>query len=621
MTAEVFVFLGEFGYELLDWQGRLRRYARTRTGGGALICAGRPGVDALYEFADAYLDVSACAAWQASTSIQMTAMLNPRDYRDPANAAHLDTLKAEVAALVTDRIGGDHRLYFSCDRHRLGDVALGSGTAWIDTQIYDLLAHWENDYALIDAPEDTADTVLERAGVDPSEPFVLAQFREREGARPGTDLEIAPFLKALRGVAPVRFIEFSSSRAQDSHSRTPDDADVSPIPVQNLAEQGAVIRRAAHCVFFSTGDIGTHFYLPPFFDRDVTAVAPAACFALGTSPIELWNEAVFPGCGRIRPEPVGAASPAFTAAAVTERLVHEAAWRVWLDGLQGMSGEETRLLWPNTPISRDIQNRIKARVGAADVEAHDPRSRPARIIAQLERAVSRTALCAEFGLLDLACGDGIILALIKRAFPNAHVFGLDCNTGSFPDHDRVRANGVRLYKGWLQHLSRRALARPFDVVMMLNTYRDWKAAQLGPEDRDLPTEIDDFLRRHARHAVLTLTPAQQREFEADGWTTEPLGGGEDDSLMVFMTNSRLDKRPGGPIPAVARRCTGTVDTIVHQLQHAPGGFADSASAIVSDIQARLNDGQSRATRASLKEWYATRKKRIEPWLDAGIGER
>ena len=52
----VFVFVGEFGYELLNWQGVIRKFRRLNPN-VRVICASRGNVQPLYENAE-YVDIS-----------------------------------------------------------------------------------------------------------------------------------------------------------------------------------------------------------------------------------------------------------------------------------------------------------------------------------------------------------------------------------------------------------------------------------------------------------------------------------------------------------------------------------------------------------------------------------
>ena len=47
----VFVFLGEFGYELFNWQGVIRKFSRLVAPGDKIICCSRAHLHLLYDTA------------------------------------------------------------------------------------------------------------------------------------------------------------------------------------------------------------------------------------------------------------------------------------------------------------------------------------------------------------------------------------------------------------------------------------------------------------------------------------------------------------------------------------------------------------------------------------------
>ena len=60
----VFIFTGEFGYELLSWNGVVRKwYHENYKEGDTVIIASRPGLDLIYEMADYYIDLSEIDAY------------------------------------------------------------------------------------------------------------------------------------------------------------------------------------------------------------------------------------------------------------------------------------------------------------------------------------------------------------------------------------------------------------------------------------------------------------------------------------------------------------------------------------------------------------------------------
>ena len=66
MLNYVFIFLGEFGYELLNWQGAIRKFHQENPDIN-IICVGRRGTDILYPYAT-YIPLSHIPCYQNSIS-------------------------------------------------------------------------------------------------------------------------------------------------------------------------------------------------------------------------------------------------------------------------------------------------------------------------------------------------------------------------------------------------------------------------------------------------------------------------------------------------------------------------------------------------------------------------
>jgi hypothetical protein len=195
-------------------------------------------------------------------------------------------------------------------------------------------------------------------------------------------------------------------------------------------------------------------------------------------------------------------------------------------------------LWPRTPVGpTDLQEVITRRVGASDYDTGDPRSRSSLVIGKLRDLQENEQLGDDFTLLDIACGDAVVLWEVKKAFPRSRCHGLDCNVGLFATHAPAKEEGVRLHPGYLQHLFAHALpeGRRFDVTVMLNTYRGWESADLREEEQDLPRRADEWLAGSSRFVIVTATTGQIVRLRREGWRVEDLGKGEDESTMICMT--------------------------------------------------------------------------------------
>jgi hypothetical protein len=191
-------------------------------------------------------------------------------------------------------------------------------------------------------------------------------------------------------------------------------------------------------------------------------------------------------------------------------------------------------LWPRTPIGNDHQDKILQRVGISDYEVHNRHSRSSKIIRQIEILIKTRLIKEDFSILDIACGDAIILWQIKKMFPKANCYGIDCNKGKFSTHSVVQSDGVQLFNVFIQHLFASPLEIPFDLALMLNTYRGWDSAELRENERNLPDLVDRWFEKNALYTILTAT-ATQMKYLRDNFEISNLGKGEDDSTMICIS--------------------------------------------------------------------------------------
>jgi len=138
-------------------------------------------------------------------------------------------------------------------------------------------------------------------------------------------------------------------------------------------------------------------------------------------------------------------------------------------------------------------------------------------------------------------GDAIVLWQVKKAFPQAQCYGIDCNIGQFGTHEMVEREGVELFNGFIQHLFVSEPIVPFDLVLMLNTYRGWESADLREHERDLPLLADAWLAKNVRYTIVTATDLQIRTWRQVAFVVARLGKGEDNSTMVCVSKSPLPR--------------------------------------------------------------------------------
>ena len=200
---------------------------------------------------------------------------------------------------------------------------------------------------------------------------------------------------------------------------------------------------------------------------------------------------------------------------------------------------ERYYLWPRTPIRDTLQEEVTQRVGASDFDLSQEHSRPSQIIKFISKLLSERLIGEYFSILDLPCGDAVVLWQIKKTFRFANCYGLDCNKGVYKTHETIQREGVFLYRAFLQHLFSSDPPEPFDLVVMLNTYRGWKYAALRQHEQNVPELANRWFGKNARFTVLTATDAQVDHLLNLGFLTAQLGKGEDDSKMICISTSCL----------------------------------------------------------------------------------
>jgi len=192
-------------------------------------------------------------------------------------------------------------------------------------------------------------------------------------------------------------------------------------------------------------------------------------------------------------------------------------------------------LWPRTPIA-NLQAEAWQRVGVSDWRADDERSRPAQVLRVLEDLTYNRLISEQFSYLDICCGDGVILWHVRRTYPFATVCGVDL--ADQDTHVLVQESGVKVFRIAIQRLFKTTGPR-FDVVTMFNTYRGWTSADLREDEKWLVDAVDEWLRRNARFAILTVgrSDVGRRQVETlkgrGFWVTE-VGTAEDRSTMILV---------------------------------------------------------------------------------------
>lgn len=537
-----FCFLGEFGYELFNWQGLVRKFALNRNPDDKIVVCGRKGLDIWYENADLFVDISLEQVYRGSIASMYTAHRDddyPYDFEDELKAS----LDEFITTKISERYGKDEniRFIFSCDKNMIDDIKFGP---WEETlSIYEGNGYTQNKYKKI-SPNlmKVKKGIEDKLGFSLDQPYILVQKRTREIViRSKSYIEETPILDALGTIAPVILLDFDTGRLNDSKSKFSNDLDINFYKCDSAHDQAVLIANADACVFLTEGDFGSHIYIPPFMGKDVFAIAPRDIYEIGTTPIDFWNKKIFCFGGQIIPyESEALANPKKLKEFVTFLSKRISALRLFLKVEENSKNMDCSALylWPRTPKTPNHQDKIFERVGARDYDVENPLSRSNSIIRHIRRLVHEGKLSRQFVLADLCGGDAVVGLEIKKAFPESEIIVQDCMKDTFDTHVIAKSVGTRIYGGYLQEIVKHNFDCPIDFVMMLNTYRGWANADLHENEQDLPSLVDDWMDRNAQFIIVTATLAQIMDLKKKGRNLKIIGKGEDDSHMICIKTSR-----------------------------------------------------------------------------------
>ena len=119
-----FVFLGEFGYELFNWQGLVRKFKSVCDPEDIIIIGGRTGMDIWYPYTDIFIDISEVPLYKASRADCYIAY----DINNPCPES-IDEIKAAIQSYITEKLEpfrlGRIEFIFSSDLNLINGVHFG----------------------------------------------------------------------------------------------------------------------------------------------------------------------------------------------------------------------------------------------------------------------------------------------------------------------------------------------------------------------------------------------------------------------------------------------------------------------------------------------------------------
>jgi hypothetical protein len=305
----IFTFLGEFGYELLNWQGVVRKFAGTLSAADQIVCCSRARLHPLYDAAAQYIDISDVPLFRRSVACGYYAFApGSRRFSRLYDWRLRRQLRQHIASQLSGRLkGAPSRFVFSSMRTELNGCRFGCeparyGRPGSNADIYEGLAVGNNVFRKIVPDLGVRGAIEQSLGWSLEAPYVLCQTRQRSIVQRSTErVHVESLLPLLAERLNVVLLSFRTGRQDDSYSGFDQLPNMAHYAASSFLEQACLIHFAHRCLFFTEGDFGSHIYVPPFLGKDVYAVAPKSVYELGTTPIEFWNRNVFRFGGVIRP--------------------------------------------------------------------------------------------------------------------------------------------------------------------------------------------------------------------------------------------------------------------------------------------------------------------------------
>ena len=314
----IFTFLGEFGYEMFNWQGVIRKWVQLyKQPNDRVIICGRKVLQSVYEYADEDYEISNIESYRKSTAGIYIAVLELEFGYDQEGCSELnrkcvDDIKMDVQNMVMSRTMLDYpKWIWSSDPQYLKDCAFGKigpqqGGIYSQKRTpWSYLNLNNNRYAPIEIQQldGHKENIEKELGFDLEDDYILCQSAKRDSFMTTKSKETIDHENVISELSEHRrvvYLNFDTGREGDSKSTEPLD-NVHQYKCDGFDEQGCLIKYANDCVFFVEGDFRSHLYVPPFLGRDVRIVAHTEIYDLHSAPIDFWNKNVFQFGGQMIP--------------------------------------------------------------------------------------------------------------------------------------------------------------------------------------------------------------------------------------------------------------------------------------------------------------------------------
>ncbi len=306
----VFVFLGEFGYELLNWQGRIRKFKK-ECPKEYLVSASRGQCEILYrDSAEYFVSLSSIPSYKESIADRyfchrknyqfnnifsevldsFQAVLVRRNLRQEIKEELqvIGVKKSKLKFVFSDKVTTIGKYKFGAPRSRFARVRWGR-----PDDIYNELPSGENDY--IDLRENLIEIDFKKNKMveDHSRKVALIQRAERTRIiRVDNFIDENIYLEEIAKSHEVILLDYTSNRFADTQGKFASTL-FPHIEIESLGEQVALFSKSDLNVNFIHGDFRSNTYVAAFCGKKSFVITPSELY--NRDYIDKWNDEVFSG--------------------------------------------------------------------------------------------------------------------------------------------------------------------------------------------------------------------------------------------------------------------------------------------------------------------------------------
>tara|TARA_B100000315_G_C14589777_1_gene595097 strand:- start:193 stop:1287 length:1095 start_codon:yes stop_codon:yes gene_type:complete len=285
----IFVFIGEFGYEMMNWHGLIRKLKETCDNFRYIIC-GRTGLELLYPYAEYYIDISSLKYFRKSIAASYC-----------ATNVNIKELVKEIEIYVYRKIKDlkevSHEFIFSHEGKEINGIRFG-GLHYGD--IYKKETIKGNSYSII-VPKNEKYWLKyfsKNYSINFDKPYIVIQNAQRFGKnRIDKKPNIRKLISKISNKVQVVNINFNTDRSFDTVSNKVDEKKVINIKINDFQQQCVLIKNSLTSIFETQGDFRSHTYIPPFLGKKIYVYVNRPVLFLGTGPVDMFNKYLFKKLG------------------------------------------------------------------------------------------------------------------------------------------------------------------------------------------------------------------------------------------------------------------------------------------------------------------------------------